>query len=381
MGTLVIKNAHVISPDIDLPKACVFVENGKIDKVEGNCGGVPEGAEVFDAEGRMLVPGFLDIHTHGANGADTSNASVDEMRTMAEAKTREGVTTFFPTTLTLPHDDLVRIMQGVAGYQADQDWAKAPKVHIEGPFINPDCTGAQNPAFVRNPDAKELLELNAIAPVGIVSVAIEMPNGVEFVAQMKEQGIACSAAHTAAKFADFTAAKKAGLKHLTHFCNQMTPLHHREIGMVGAGLVDDEIMIEMICDTIHLVPDMIRLVWKLKPVDQLMLITDSMSASWLPEGKYDLGGLDVFVKGGSARLENGALAGSTVRFYECFKNVIEVTGLPAKEVIKATSWNQAKSLGLEGIGKIEPGFCADLALLNPETFRPDAVWVDGVQKV
>lgn len=381
MDTLVIKNAHVVSPDVDLPRACVFVEHGKIVKIEETCGDVPEGAEVFDAGGRILVPGFVDIHTHGANGADTANESADELRTMAEAKTREGVTTFFPTTLTLPHQDLVRIMEGVAGYQANQDWAKAPKVHIEGPFINPDCTGAQNPAFVRDPDAKELLELHKIAPVGIVSVAIEMPNGVEFVAQMNEQGIVTSAAHTAAKFSDFTVAKNAGLKHLTHFCNQMTPLHHREIGMVGAGLVDDEIMIEMICDTIHLVPDMIRLVWKLKPVDQLMVITDSMSASWLPDGKYNLGGLEVFVKGGAARLENGALAGSTVRYYECFKNVLEVTNLPAKEVIKATSWNQAKSLGLEGIGKIEPGFCADLALLDPETYQPLAVWVDGVKKV
>ena len=380
MDAFVIKNAHVVSPDVELPAACVFVESGKIIQVVEGSAEIPEGVDVFDAGGRMLVPGFVDIHTHGANGADMSNGTVDEVRKMAEAKAREGVTTFFPTSLTLPHDELLGIMEGVAGYQKSQDWAKAPKVHIEGPYINPDCTGAQNPAFVRDPDAEELLELDAIAPVGIVSVAIEMPNGVEFIGRMKEHGIVCSAAHTAAKFSDFVAAKDAGLQHLTHFCNQMTPLHHREIGMVGAGLIDDDIMIEMICDTIHLVPDMIRLVWKLKPVDQLMLITDSMSASWLPDGKYDLGGLEVFVKEGSARLENGALAGSTVRFYECFKNVLEVTGLPAKDVVKATSWNQARSLGLEGIGKIEQGFRADLALLHPETYQPDAVWVDGVRK-
>jgi len=381
MSSTLLTNCHLVSPDVELKNAAVLIENGKIAAVIQAGGDLPAADEVFDAAGRMVVPGFIDIHTHGANGADASNGSEEQVRIMAEAKVREGVTTFCPTTLTLPHEQLVGIMEGIAGYQANQDWAKAPKVHIEGPYINPNCTGAQNPAFVRDPDAAELLELDKIAPVGVVSVAIEMPNGVEFVAAMKDAGIATSAAHTAATFEDFSKAKAAGLNHLTHFCNQMTPLHHREIGMVGAGLVDDEIKIELISDKIHLCPDMLRLVWKLKPVDQLMIITDSMSASWLPDGEYDLGGLAVHVKDGSARLGNGALAGSTVRFYECFKNTLEVTGLPACEVVKATSWNQAQSLGFEGVGKIEPGFHADIAVLDGETFQPDAVWVDGVRKV
>ena len=290
------------------------------------------------------------------------------------------MTTFLPTTLTLGAERLEEVMRGVAEYRADMTHAKTPFVHVEGPFINPKCAGAQNPAYVRDPDVAEIDKLRAIAPVGIVSLAVEQHGGPAFVAAMRERGITCSLAHTAATHADFIAAKAAGLKHLTHFCNQMSPLHHREIGCVGAGLMDDDILIEMICDKIHLCPDMLRLVWKLKPVRQLMIITDSMSASWLPDGTYDLGGLTVLVKDRQARLENGALAGSTALYFEEFKNVLDETGLPPSTVIHATSWNQARSLGLEQVGKIETGFIADLALLDPETCRPEQVWVDGVKK-
>lgn len=374
-----IVNCRAISPGFDLARARVRIEGKHIAAIaEGEV--LPAEGEIVDAGGRWLVPGFIDIHTHGANGFDTCDGSGKRVSGMAEAKLREGITTFLPTTLTLAAERLEEVMRGVAEYQADPTHAKAPLVHIEGPFINPKCAGAQNPAFVRNPDVAEIERLNAIAPVGIVSLAVEQPGGVEFVAAMRERGITCSLAHTAATHADFAAAKAAGLKHLTHFCNQMTALHHREIGIVGAGLMDDEILIEMICDKIHLCPDMLKLVWKLKPVDQLMIITDSMSASWLPDGSYDLGGLKVMVKERQARLENGALAGSTALYFEEFRNILDITGLPPSVVIQATSWNQASSLGLEGVGKIESGFLADLALLEPVTSKPETVWVEGERK-
>jgi N-acetylglucosamine-6-phosphate deacetylase len=156
----------------------------------------------------------------------------------------------------------------------------------------------------------------------------------------------------------------------------MTPLHHREIGLVGAGLLDDDVMMELICDRVHLCDEMISLVFKMKPLDRLMLVTDSMAASWLADGPAELGGLPVRVVNGIVRLENGALAGSTLRYYEALRNVHEVTGLSFAELVGATSLNQARSLGLEGVGEILPGFAADLVVWGGSGV-PEAVFVDG----
>ena len=174
---------------------------------------------------------------------------------------------------------------------------------------------------------------------------------------------------------------RLGLDRLTHFCNQMTVLHHREIGLVGAGLMEDGVAIEMICDKIHLCPDMIRLAFKSKPIEKILLITDAMEATGLPDGDYQLGGLAVKVSDGAARLaSNGALAGSTLQFNTAFKNVAEVTGLPLTELVKATSWNQALDLGLKRLGKLEAGFVADIAVLDDQ-FKVAAVFVDGVRRI
>lgn len=359
-------HCSVISPGIRLEDASVLIENDRIASVGLSSSISSKDAdETIDLNGAMAVPGLIDIHTHGADGSDFSDATEESIRHMAKAKLREGVTTFFPTSVTLPHENLVKMMQAAAAYRKQQDAAKTPAVHIEGPYINIDCVGAQNPAYVRTPDAAEILELNKISPVGIVSLAAETDGAVPFIEQMKAADITTSLAHTAATYEQFTEAKAAGLTHLTHFCNQMTRLHHREIGIVGAGLLDREIMIELICDTIHLVPDMIRLVFELKPLEQLMLITDSVSASWLPDGSHvELGGLEVVVQDRACRLKDGTLAGSTLRLNEALRNVHELTGLPLESLIRTTSFNQAQSLGLPDLGKLQNGSVADIAVLD-----------------
>ncbi|MEM1294005.1 MAG: N-acetylglucosamine-6-phosphate deacetylase [Verrucomicrobiota bacterium] len=367
-------NAHLISPGVDRPDSTVVVDDGLItaisEKSEGD----------FDVEGNYLVPGFIDIHTHGAGGASAMDGTEEAVRTMSETKLKEGVTSFCPTTWTESEENLVRAMSGIAQYMKRQDFARTPFVHVEGPFISPDFIGAQNPDYVRPPDILEIDRLNEIAKVGIVSLAVEMSGGVEFVREATDRGIATSLAHTGATYAEFLEARKAGLKHLTHFCNQMTKLHHREIGIVGAGLLDDEIRLEMICDKIHLSPEMIELTFKHKPVHQVMLITDSISASWFPDGEYEEGGQTVLVQDGVCRLQSGALAGSTLRYDRGFKHVAEISGKPLSELIQTTSWNQAQSLGLEKVGKIEPGFAADLVILDRESLSPLATIVGGEVK-
>ena len=362
-----IKNARIVSPDVEIEGASLLLENERIAAVLGPDEPAPAADTVIDAAHRMVMPGFFDIHSHGADGHDVCDNSLEALRHIARRKLQEGVTTWLPTTLTQPQDKLEEIAAKCARYMADPEFCRTPGLHVEGPFINRKNAGAQNPEFVRPPNFAELKRIHDIAPALIVSLAPDIEGADEVMRQAAELGITSSAAHTSATAARIFEAKAAGLKHLTHFCNAMTPVHHREIGVVGAGLVDDSLMLEVICDTIHLCPDMLKLVFKLVPIERLMLITDSMAASWIGEGEVSLGGLAVLVKDGKAVLkEGGALAGSALRFNEGLRNVAEISGLPLHQLVKATSWNQARSLGLQGFGKIEPGYFADLVILEPD---------------
>ena len=380
MSSLLIKNAHVISPDVEKFNASVYVEDGVIKQVIDAGYPVPKATKVVDIEGKMLVPGFIDLHIHGGMGYEATSPKKEAVKVIAEAKIKEGVTSFCPTTLTLPEDKLAASLKNVEAYRKKPTGAKVIGTHLEGPYINPDCIGAQNPAYLRKPDFDEIKRLNAISKVSIVTYAIETEGAVPFTAKLVKAGIVPSCGHTAATMAQYKAGQAKGLCRLTHFCNQMTKLHHREIGMVGAGLYDDKTYIEMICDKIHLCPDMIALAFKVKPIDKILLITDAMEATGLPDGDYQLGGLAVVVSDGAARLaSNGALAGSTLQFNTAFKNVAEVTGKPLCQLVKATSYNQACNLGIKNLGKIEEGFIADMTVLDDE-FAVNQVYLDGVCK-
>lgn len=366
MKTLIV-GAHMVSPDVEIQGALLLLEKDRIVAVYGADEEPPQAGQVIDAGGRMVMPGFFDIHCHGADGHDVCDNSLAAVRHIAKRKLEEGVTTWLPTTLTQPQDKLEQIAGHCAQYMASPEYCRAPGLHVEGPFINKKNAGAQNPQYVRPPDFAELKRLHDIAPVRIVSLAPDIEGAEEVIRKAAALGITSSAAHTSATAAQIFAAKQAGLSHLTHFCNAMTPVHHREIGVVGAGLLDDFLKIELICDTIHLCPDMLKLVFKLVPIGRLMMITDSMAASWIGQGEVMLGGLPVIVKDGKAVLkEGGALAGSALRYNEGVRNVARLTGMPLHQLVKATSWNQAQSLGLEGFGRIEPGYFADLVILNDD---------------
>lgn len=370
-------NCRLLSPGLDLPNAAVHVVDGKIQAIIPNpTTATLPAAPLVDLGGQWLVPGFIDIHSHGAGGGDVADGTLEALNTIAQNKSAEGVTTWLPTTLTLPQDRLRDILQCVETFRTTTNAISVPGIHLEGPYINPKCVGAQNPAHVQLPNIADLAHLASITPIRILSLATEMPGGVEMVRWATQNGITSSLAHTAATYEQFVAAKAAGLRHLTHFCNQMTPLHHREIGIVGAGLLDDSIRLELICDGIHLSPEMIRLVFATKPLRQLMLITDSIAASHLGDGNYLLGGLDVHVHENTARLASGALAGSTLRYADGLQRVSQLTQLPLQDLLATTALNQAESLGLTDRGKIAPGYRADFALLDAD-FTVNGTWVAG----
>ena len=385
MQKTVIKNAHVISPGVDAAGATVVIEGKRISLVTTRKVSEKGASTVVDAGGQYLMPGFIDVHTHGALTYDFCDADPKAVFKLAEAKLAEGVTTFLPTTLTVSHDELLAAAGNAKAYvEAGSPFAKIPGIHLEGPFINVKCCGAQNPKFVRRPDIDEVKAIDKVFPVKQISYAVEAEGGAKFAKDCIKMGVVPSCGHTGAKLADLMPAYKNGLRHMTHFCNQMTPLHHREIGMVGAGFLIEDLNTEVICDKIHLCPDMLRLIFTRRNLAHVQMITDSLRCSHCKDGyAFQMGGLDVLLKDGEARLvKGGNLAGSTLWMGMGLKNVHDVTGIPLKDLVRTTSWNQAIEFGWgRKLGKIEKGYVADLVVINPRSWRPSAVFVDGEQRV
>ena len=377
MSTL-LANCHVVSPDVDLPGASLFLADGRVQAVIPAGEPLPVANEVHDVGGQLVLPGFLDIHCHGRGGADFCDGTREAFDIIGQGKLAEGVTGFLATTLTVGIDQLEATFAAAAEYQRQPTGAKLLGIHLEGPFINPACAGAQNPAFLRLPDLALVDRLHAICPIRKVSFSPELPGGLDFIRGLVERGIMPSGAHSAADYGQFLAAREAGMQHLTHFCNVMTPLHHLRFGMVGGGLRFPDTLVEIITDGIHLVPEMIELIFALKPCDSIMLITDAMRGAAMPDGDYDLGGLPVKVIGGKAQLHDGTVAGSTLQLHRGFRRVRELTGLPLQDLVKTTGWNQARSLGFAGLGRIEAGAAADLVVLD-EAMQQVQVWLDGVR--
>ena len=304
---------------------------------------------------------------------------------MGRDRLADGVTGFLATGLTRPESDLAEMCRCAERYKAKGAGATCLGVHLEGPFFNAAMAGAQNPAYLKDPDIGFVERLHAISPVRKVSFAPELPGAEEFVRGLVRLGIVASGGHSAADYDTFERARAAGMTHLTHFCNAMMPIHHLRPSMVTGGLLADDVYVEMICDGVHLSDPMIRLIAKAKGPDRMMLITDSMSAAGCPDGIYSLGGLRVRVADGCARLADvpydpnavvSNVAGSVARFDACFRRYARVTGLPLAEAIKATGWNQCQSLGIPDRGKVEPGFVADLVVLDAG-LNPVTTYVNG----
>ena len=381
----IILNAHVVTPGRDLGVAAVLIEGRRIAAVGSACPSADD--EVIDATGLILMPGFVDIHSHGRSGCDFCDATDEAFSTIGRDKLKDGVTGFLATGLTRPEEDLAALCRCAERYKAKGAGATCLGVHLEGPFFNAAMAGAQNPAFLKDPDIGFVERLHAISPVRKVSFAPELPGAEEFVRGLVRLGIVASGGHSAADYDTFERARAAGMTHLTHFCNAMMPIHHLRPSMVTGGLLADDVYVEMICDGVHLSDPMIRLIAKAKGPDRMMLITDSMSAAGCPDGIYSLGGLRVRVADGCARLADvpydpkavvSNVAGSVARFDACFRRYVRVTGLPLAEAIKAAGWNQCQSLGLPDRGKVGAGFVADLVVLDAD-LRPVAAYVNGTR--
>ncbi|MFV0416108.1 MAG: N-acetylglucosamine-6-phosphate deacetylase [Chthoniobacterales bacterium] len=373
MSDLFVSNAQVVTPD-QVIEGSILCQDGRIVDFGPHVKKPADGnISVFDAGGRQVLPGYIDIHSHGANGVDTNeadpkkNAADDVIAQIAQKKLAEGVTTWLPTTVTLSGERLKEIAQGVQKYRDSPTAARVPGLHVEGPFLNKNFIGAQDPEYAIDPDFDLVKQLHALCPVRLLSLAIELPGALDVIKNCRSLDIVSSCAHSAATYAEFKKARQAGLGHLTHFCNQMTPLHHREIGLVGAGLLDPNVKTELICDGLHVQEDMLKLIFTHISPDRILLITDSMSASWLGDGSYLLGELQVEVKNNAAHIAGtNTLAGTTLRFDHGVELAARVSGFAAPEISRIASTNQARSLGLTDRGEIKSGLLADLVVVEKD---------------
>ena len=385
---MLIRGAHVVTPGRDLGVTSVEVFGGKIVRMGDSPMSSPSG-ETLEADGLLLLPGFVDIHSHGRGGADFCDATDAAFEKIGRGKLADGVTSFLATGLTRPEEDLAELCRCAARYMAKctvPTWgATCLGVHLEGPFFNQKMAGAQNPAYLRKPDVGFVDRLNAIAPVRKVSYAPELDGAIEFTSGLRARGIVASLGHSEADYDTFERARAAGATHLTHFCNAMMPIHHLRPSMVTGGMLADDVYAEIITDGVHLSDPMIRLIAKTKGPDRVMVITDAMCAAGEPDGIYSLGGLRVRVEKGRATLADvpydpkavvSNVAGSVALYPQCVKRWVRASGLPLEESVKALGFNQLRSLGIVDRGDINVGQAADLVLVDSD-FEPQVTIVNG----
>lgn len=346
----------------------VAIKDGKIFQIGENL----DISEPFPYEdGQILLPGFIDQHIHGADNSDAMDGSVDALVKIAKAIAKEGTTSFLATTMTQSPENISNALNAVKQYKqiAPEEGAKVLGVHLEGPFISTKHIGAQPLDYVASPSVETFKKYDEISgnSIKIVSLAPEVEGASQLITYLNERGVVASVGHADASYTDMEKAVKNGLTNVTHTYNCQKPLHHRDVGTVGSAYLFDELNCEIICDLIHLSIPAIKLVIKNKPHDKVTLITDSMRAKYLPDGISELGGQEVIVKNGEARLNNGALAGSILKMNNAIKNLVLSCNVKFTDAVDFATANPAKNLGIfDKVGSIEVGKNADFTILDEE---------------
>lgn len=361
--TIVYKNACIYTGENKIDNGYIrfndkIIGVGKMELFE------PETDEtVVDLNGQSVVPGFIDVHSHGGYGTDHMDADPEKISEITYKMLEEGITSYFPTTITQSDEAIANCLKAIK--DAAELNPMIQGIHVEGPFISKAFKGAQPEAFIR------LAELNTLKDwqeasgdlIRLITYAPEAGELEDFEHYCSENNIVLSVGHSGASYEEL---KDSKASHVTHLFNGQRGLHHREIGVSGFGLLEDGVSVEMIVDGYHISKPMVQLAFKTKGADGIQLITDSMRAKGLPDGKSELGGQKVTVKDKQARLEDGTLAGSVLTFIDAFKNMINFTGCSIEEAVKMSSVNQAKEFDLKSKGSLKPGMDSDMVVLNKD---------------
>lgn len=357
---MIIKGGKVFQEDGSFLEQAIYINDHRlVDKAE-----YQDDGEVIDAEGLLVLPGLVDIHSHGAAGEDFSDGNPEGLKKILQYEKRCGITSYCPTSMTFPKERLRQIFASIKGAQTE-DGATVVGINMEGPFLDPAQKGAHVEKWIAAPDVAFVRELNQDADglVRLVTLAPNMDGAEEFIKEMHEE-VCISLGHTAADYDCASRAMKLGAHHVTHLYNAMQPFGHRAPGLIGAAMDDPECMVELICDGYHIHPSAIRAAFRMFGPERVILISDSMRATGMENGTYELGGQEVTVKDRKAVLKDGTLAGSATNLYGCMCKAVEF-GIPLEQAIMAATANPARSIGIfDRVGSIRIGKQADLLLVS-----------------
>ena len=362
---MLIKNCNIIYIN-KIENGSILIEDGKIKEINPiTC----SDENIFDAHGLYVSPGFIDVHIHGAGGFDTMDGTDEAINTIAKTIVKHGTTAFVPTTMTVSVGAIRKSLSVIKKLKEEgSEGAHVLGAHLEGPFVSPKALGAQNPKYLLSPSISAYKDIVKDYEDAIISITLapEVDGAKELIKYVSGIGVICSLSHTNATYEEAIEAIKCGASHSTHLYNTMTPLNHRNPGVVGA-VFDSNITTETISDGIHVSYPALRIAYKQKGTDNVLLISDAIMACCMPNGEYSLGGQKVIVNNDEARIENGALAGSVLTLDKAVRNVYKNSNLPLHEIVKMASYNGAKHCKVDDRkGQIKEGYDADLILFDDD---------------
>ncbi len=377
MSRLAIHAGRALTPLAEIADVVLLIEDGRIAAI-GQRGEVrvPHGTPVYDARGMTALPGFVDVHIHGAGGHDVMEATPAAFEAVGAMVARHGTTSFLATTVTASPEDLCRSAEGIARFIRSQPHRPAPAppsaeilgIHFEGPFISAARRGVQPSEWIAPPSLvllRQMLEA-AAGTARLITLAPEIPGALELVDAARHAGLVVSLGHTDATYAQAQDAIARGARHAAHVFNAMRPFSHRETGVLGAVLTSPEVTAELIADGVHVDAPAMQILLAAKGIERVVLVSDATAATGMPDGKYHLGSFEVTVSGGVCRNAEGKLAGSTLTLDRALRNMVAL-GVPFPDAARLLTLNPARVLGLEGRkGVLAPGADADVVLLDSE---------------
>jgi len=392
---LAIIHGKIITPLEEIENGVILIEDQKIQEIgHADLVIVPEGAEVFDARGKIVCPGFIDIHLHGAKGHDFAEATPEAIREIVDFHCAHGTTSFLPTLISLPDEKIFTALEQLPKAWLETGYSSSfLGIHLEGPFLNPSYRGVHNAQYLRIPSVKKVESFltHSARMVRMITLAPELPYSLEVIQRLSQREVIASIGHSGATYSQVERAAQEGLVHVTHTFNAMAGLHHREPGVVGAALDIEDISTDIIADERHVHPAALRLLWRQKGENKVILITDASPVAGLPSGTYPLWDREVRLDGNKViTTDSGQLAGSAITMDSAIRNFKAATGCTLSQAIRLATYNPAVLLGIESRkGLLARGNDADLVIMSgagtvsgagavDENLQIEAVIVNGV---